>query len=103
MICAASARSPRRLSASDLNRFRYVNWTVDVASACHGFAGYFTAVLFGDKSISTLPDSHTKNLISWFPVFFPIRTQVMLKIGNDKTVLAWSVDWNNTIFCSSVG
>jgi protein arginine N-methyltransferase 5 len=39
----------------------------------HGLAGYFTAKLYKDIEISIRPDTHTTDLISWFPLFFPLE------------------------------
>ena len=48
---------------------------------CHGFAGYFTAVLWGDVKLSIHPRDHTKDMYSWFPIFFPVRTPFTVKSG----------------------
>jgi len=69
----------------------------------HGFAGFFEAKLYKDIAISKFlclfeknnyliifilgiePNTHSKNLISWFPMFFPIRVRQMKKtIDNIK-------------------
>ena len=39
----------------------------------HGFAGYFTAELYQDIFYSTNPETHTPNMHSWFPIYFPIK------------------------------
>ena len=47
---------------------------------CHGLAGYFETVLYAGKSerieLSTNPltmDEKSKDMISWFPIFFPLK------------------------------
>lgn len=42
---------------------------------CHGLAGYFEANLFGSVNLSIFPDSNraTKDMMSWFPIFFPFK------------------------------
>jgi type II protein arginine methyltransferase len=45
---------------------------------CHGLAGYFEAVLYGDVELSTRPDTMERkspNMISWFPIFFPLKVR----------------------------
>jgi hypothetical protein len=42
----------------------------------HGFAGYFDAELYKDVHLSIYPPTHTPNMFSWFPVYFPLRTPV---------------------------
>ncbi|KAL8894862.1 MAG: hypothetical protein Q9207_008383, partial [Kuettlingeria erythrocarpa] len=44
--------------------------------ACHGLAGYFEAVLYGDVELSTHPltmGRKSANMTSWFPIFFPLK------------------------------
>lgn len=44
----------------------------------HGLAGYFESVLFGDVELSTRPDTidaKSKDMISWFPIFFPLKVR----------------------------
>jgi protein arginine N-methyltransferase 5 len=40
----------------------------------HGIAGFFTTKLYNDIELSIIPDSHTPDLISWFPFFFPLES-----------------------------
>ena len=42
----------------------------------HGFAGYFDAELYKDVHLSIYPPTHTPNMFSWFPIYFPLRTPV---------------------------
>jgi protein arginine N-methyltransferase 5 len=42
----------------------------------HGFAGYFDAELYKDVHLSIFPPTHTPNMFSWFPIYFPLRTPV---------------------------
>lgn len=45
---------------------------------CHGLAGYFETVLYRDIELSTNPvtmDSKSPNMISWFPIFFPLKVR----------------------------
>ncbi|KAL2821650.1 PRMT5 arginine-N-methyltransferase-domain-containing protein [Aspergillus granulosus] len=44
---------------------------------CHGLGGYFETVLYRDVELSTNPvtmDSKSANMISWFPIYFPLKT-----------------------------
>ncbi|KAI1838531.1 hypothetical protein DTO006G1_3598 [Penicillium roqueforti] len=44
---------------------------------CHGLAGYFETVLYGDVELSTNPvtmDAKSASMISWFPIYFPLKT-----------------------------
>lgn len=48
---------------------------------CHGFAGYFTADLWGQTSLSIHPEHHTKDMYSWFPIFFPVLAPFTVEAG----------------------
>ena len=48
---------------------------------CHGFAGYFTATLYGSVRLSTRPENHTKNLPSWYPIYFPLVKPMFVEAG----------------------
>lgn len=43
---------------------------------CHGLAGYFETVLYGDIELSTNPvtmENKSDGMISWFPIFFSVE------------------------------
>lgn len=43
---------------------------------CHGLAGYFETVLYGDVELSTNPvtmEEKSASMISWFPIYFPLK------------------------------
>ncbi len=54
---------------------------------CHGFVGYFSSQLYGDVLLSTVPSTHTPNMQSWFPIYFPIDVPQHLVCGNDVMVV----------------
>lgn len=66
-----------------INNERYVSLTFAVreASVLHGFAGYFDSVLYEDLHMSIHPHSHSEGMISWFPIFFPLKVPVYLDAG----------------------
>lgn len=37
-----------------------------------GFAGYFETVLYKDVMLSINPQTHSPNMVSWFPIMFPL-------------------------------
>lgn len=69
--------------------------TIDFVNAetydviCHGFAGYFEAILYGDVMLSILPETHTENMHSWFPIFFPLRDPCHLPAGATMSASMW--------------
>lgn len=54
-----------------------------------GFAGYFTCDLYRGIMISTEPRTHTKDMMSWFPIFFPIDTPLQMQNGQIIQVAFW--------------
>ncbi|KAI0469351.1 methyltransferase-like protein [Xylaria cf. heliscus] len=68
----------------------------------HGLAGYFEAVLYasqvgeGDRSppveLSTLPemiDQKSKDMVSWFPIFFPLKQPLYFPSDSELEVTMW--------------
>jgi protein arginine N-methyltransferase 5 len=50
------------------------------AGILHGLAGYFEAVLYGEIGLSIHPnrkDHTSKDMLSWFPLFFPLKVMHM--------------------------
>lgn len=48
------------------------------AGILHGLAGYFEASLYGGIELSIHPDRKdrsSKNMLSWFPLFFPFKVR----------------------------
>jgi protein arginine N-methyltransferase 5 len=54
----------------------------------HGFVGYFESVLHSKVLMSIKPESHSKDMGSWFPMYFPIK-QPILCINHDLVVRVW--------------
>jgi protein arginine N-methyltransferase 5 len=57
-----------------------VTFQSNEAGVCHGLAGYFETVLYANEAskieLSTNPvtmDDKSKDMISWFPIFFPLK------------------------------
>lgn len=66
---------------------------------CHGLAGYFETVLYTPQDedavsieLSTNPltmDQKSKDMISWFPIFFPLKTPLHVPDGGEIEVWMW--------------
>jgi len=56
----------------------------------HGLAGYFDCCLYKDVSFSTVPHSFSSGMYSWFPMFVPFESPVMIRKDSDAlTVSVW--------------
>ncbi|CAG7997044.1 unnamed protein product [Penicillium olsonii] len=73
------AQSPMQSTISNAHNVRQTRLTFPAQNrgACHGLAGYFETVLYGDVELSTNPvtmEDKSASMISWFPIYFPLKT-----------------------------
>jgi len=76
----------------DNNRFGCLKFDVNIDTALHGFGGYFYCVLYGDTTLSIVPDLHTPGMFSWFPMYFPIKEPLFLHRGDKLVVHFWRIN-----------
>ena len=72
------AQSPSHSTISNSHNVRQTRLTFPIQNrgVCHGLAGYFETVLYGDVELSTNPvtvDAKSADMISWFPIYFPLK------------------------------
>ncbi|KAE9975217.1 hypothetical protein BLS_002713 [Venturia inaequalis] len=75
-----------------------LNFKCKNRGTCHGLAGYFETVLYeGDDDESTVElstnpvtmDSKSKDMISWFPIFFPLKVPVSFPDDSELQISVW--------------
>lgn len=71
-------QSPMQSTISNAHNVRQTRLAFPAQNrgVCHGLAGYFETVLYGDVELSTNPvtmDAKSANMISWFPIYFPLK------------------------------
>ncbi|CAM9392438.1 unnamed protein product, partial [Scytosiphon promiscuus] len=66
-----------------------IDFDVEQASTLHGFAGFFDSRLFADIHISIVPKTFSEGMFSWFPLYIPLRTPVVLKPGDKVSAHFW--------------
>ncbi|KDQ57189.1 hypothetical protein JAAARDRAFT_35793 [Jaapia argillacea MUCL 33604] len=62
------------------------------AGVLNGLAGYFEAVLYGNVGLSIHPlrkDQVSKDMLSWFPLFFPFKDPLYLPTNSELQVTLW--------------
>ncbi|VDB88421.1 unnamed protein product [Peniophora sp. CBMAI 1063] len=62
------------------------------AGTMHGLAGYFESVLYGPVGLSIHPERQnviSPNMLSWFPIFFPLSAPLYLPSGSELRVNMW--------------
>ena len=64
------------------NRFHVVTFGIPHGAVIHGLVGYFHAHLYGEHTLSIVPQLHTDGLFSWFPLLFPLAQGVQARKGD---------------------
>lgn len=72
------------LPLTDNRRSATISWEVKQDNVIHGFGGYFDCSLYGQENISIVPRTHSVGMISWFPVFIPIKVNISESILNTR-------------------
>ncbi|KAI8615544.1 PRMT5 arginine-N-methyltransferase-domain-containing protein [Chytriomyces sp. MP71] len=55
----------------------------------HGIAGYFESVLYRHIQLSINPATHSPDMSSWFPIFFPLAVPLHVQRGQQVDVHFW--------------
>jgi len=84
----------REPCATDSHNARSAKLTFHVpyAGVLHGLAGYFEAVLYGRIGLSIHPHRKAKisrDMLSWFPLFFPFKDPLYLPSNAELHVSIW--------------
>lgn len=80
---------PNRDEVIDNSRFTKMQFDVEQDCVMTGFAGYFDTVLYQDIKLSIHPLEHTRGLISWFSLYFPLSEPQQLRAGDKVNVNFW--------------
>jgi len=74
------------------SRYCRISFPVSHSGTCHGLAGYFETVLYPGVELSTNPltmEDKSAGMISWFPIFFPLKAPIFLPEGCVVDVSMW--------------
>ncbi|KAJ7650328.1 PRMT5 arginine-N-methyltransferase-domain-containing protein [Roridomyces roridus] len=80
------------LTNSHNARSATLDFYIPHAGVLHGLAGYFEAVLYGNIGLSIHPhrkDRISKDMLSWFPLFFPLKEPLYLPSNSELRVSIW--------------
>ncbi|KAJ7227136.1 PRMT5-domain-containing protein [Mycena pura] len=69
-----------------------LNFFIPHSGVLHGLAGYFEAVLYGNIGLSIHPHRKnriSKDMLSWFPLFFPFKEPLYLPSNSELQVSIW--------------
>ncbi|KAG9560072.1 protein arginine N-methyltransferase HSL7, partial [Aureobasidium melanogenum] len=102
-------------------RFCKLRFTASTRGVCHGLGGYFETVLYVPEDKTKKPielsinpntmDAKSKDMISWFPIFFPLKTPITIPTGAEIEVSTWRqtddrkvwYEWQVEVFASLNG
>jgi len=70
------------------DRYAEAGFTADVDALVHGFAGFFDCDLYDGVRISISPGTFSEGMFSWFPIFLPLPTPMLVKKG-DRIYSHW--------------
>ncbi|KAF7316878.1 Protein arginine N-methyltransferase [Mycena chlorophos] len=102
------------LTNSHNARSAKLNFFIPHAGVLHGLAGYFEAVLYGNIGLSIHPhrkERISKDMLSWFPLFFPFKEPLYLPSNSELHVSIWRLtnqrqvwyEWHAEAFLNIVG
>ncbi|KAJ9623059.1 hypothetical protein H2203_005991 [Taxawa tesnikishii (nom. ined.)] len=96
-------------------RFSRTRFRCARRGTCHGLAGYFETVLYESRSgrqveLSTNPvtmEDKSQDMISWFPIFFPLQTPLYIPDDAELDVSMWRqtddrkvwYEWMVEVYC----
>ncbi|KAI8872900.1 PRMT5-domain-containing protein [Ramicandelaber brevisporus] len=85
---------------SNWHNTRYKSSTFTASHTCmlHGLAGYFEATLYKNVKLSIHPRRHSPGMFSWFPMFFPLRTPIVVPKGSTISVHIWRQTTNTKVW-----
>lgn len=86
-----SISSPPTANAHNARHCKF-SFPVLNPGTCHGLGGYFETILYPGVELSTNPltmEEKSAGMISWFPIFFPLKAPIFLPEGGVVDVSMW--------------
>ncbi|KAJ3312571.1 Protein arginine N-methyltransferase 5 [Boothiomyces sp. JEL0838] len=95
-----SAMQPLGHPDFNTHNTRYATATFDIQqdSLMHGFAAYFESILYKDVTLSINPATHSPDMTSWFPMYFPIKNPVYLPSGSKVVCSFWRLTTSRKVW-----
>ncbi|XP_017782552.1 PREDICTED: protein arginine N-methyltransferase 5 [Nicrophorus vespilloides] len=89
---------PNRSDMIINERMRTLKFTAEQNCVLTAFAGFFESVLYKDVILSTNPVTHSRNMVSWFPIMFPLPFPVQVKTNEQIEVTFWRAENNEKVW-----
>jgi protein arginine N-methyltransferase 5 len=81
----------------DNSRYIQMEFETNIDATLHGFSGYFHCNLYKNVNISIYPPTRSEGMFSWFPIYFPLKTPMLVPRG--KLIVAfWRVCGNDRVW-----
>ncbi|KAH0535353.1 protein arginine N-methyltransferase 5 [Cotesia glomerata] len=80
---------PNKDEVINNSRYEKKTFTAEQNSVLHGFVGYFDVVLYESITLSIVPETHSPGMLSWFPIFFPVKEPIPVKAKEKIEVSFW--------------
>ncbi|KAJ9115298.1 hypothetical protein QFC20_001166 [Naganishia adeliensis] len=80
-------------------RAAHLSFRIPTAGTLHGLAGYFEAHLYGNVGLSIHPERMSMispDMMSWFPLYFPLKEPLYLPSGAELDVHIWRLTDNKS-------
>jgi protein arginine N-methyltransferase 5 len=80
------------------NMYEKLSFELKHTSLIHGFAGFFETQLYDKVWLSIKPSTHTVDMRSWFPMYFPINKPVIAEKGSKVVVSIWRLTKSHKVW-----
>ncbi|KAJ1500832.1 hypothetical protein HMI54_010483 [Coelomomyces lativittatus] len=82
---------PHQMLPKNQHNYRHssIHYRMTKDAVVHGFAGFFDCTLYKNITLSIVPETHTKDMLSWFPAYFPIKQPIHLLQEDEITIHLW--------------
>lgn len=79
-------------------RYKRLKFHCDQPCVLTGFAGFFDTVLFKDVTLSIHPETHTPDMVSWFPIVFPLPEPVHVPVDGVIELSFWRAENSDKVW-----
>ncbi|KRT83621.1 hypothetical protein AMK59_3338 [Oryctes borbonicus] len=79
-------------------RYKSLKFTCPQNCLLTGFLGFFETVLYKDVTLSINPQTHSTNMVSWFPIVFPLHEPVQMYEGNSIEISFWRCESTDKVW-----
>ncbi|CAG9865400.1 unnamed protein product [Phyllotreta striolata] len=79
-------------------RYKKLSFRAEQNCLLTGLAGYFDTKLYGDVGLSIHPDTHTRDMVSWFPIVFALQSPVQVERDQTIEVSFWRTESGDKVW-----